>query len=126
MLASSGMGNTAEIDAAGAVTLAPLVTAGHSIDWRLDLYGVGLGIKSGADVYTVDTISADGVLAVDPAPSAAVAAAVYDVVGPSLRLGPILSRIVGLAAFSMPAEGALNKSVTIQPLSQLPDWQVVA
>ena len=63
-------------------------------------------------------------LTVDPAPAAAVAAAVYSVVGPSLRLGPILARIVGLAQFSMPAEGALNKTVTIQPLTQLPDWSV--
>ena len=73
----------------------------------------------------MDTISAAGVLTVDPSPAAAVAAAVYSVVGPSLRLGPSLARVVGLAAFSMPAEGALNKSVTIQPISQLPDWTVV-
>ena len=33
-----------------------------------------------------------GVLTVDPAPAGAVAAAVYSVVGPSLRLGPILAR----------------------------------
>ena len=126
LLATSGMGNTAAITAAGLVTLSPTVIAspGHSIDWRSDLYGVGLGIKSGSAVYTVDTISAAGVLTVDPAPAAAVAAAVYSAVGPSLRLGPILARIVGLASFSMPAEGALNKSVTIQPLGQLPDWSV--
>ena len=126
LLASSGAGNTAAIAAAGTVTLAPTVVAspGHSIDWRTDIYGVGLGIKSGAAVYTVDTISAAGVLTVDPAPSGAVAAAIYSVVGPSLRLGPILARIVGLAQFSMPAEGALNKTVTIQPLTQLPDWSV--
>ena len=126
LLATSGMGNTAAITAAGLVTLSPTVIAspGHSIDWRSDLYGVGLGIKYPAAVYTVDTISAVGVLTVDPAPAAAVAAAVYSAVGPSLRLGPILARIVGLASFSMPAEGALNKSVTIQPLGQLPDWSV--
>ena len=125
-LATSGVGNTAAIAATGTVTLSPTVVAtpGHSIDWRSDLYGVGLGIKLGAAVYTVDTISAMGVLTVDPVPGAAVAAAVYSVVGPSLRLGPILARIVGLAQFSMPAEGALNKSVTIQPLGQLPDWSV--
>ena len=126
LLAASGAGNTAAIATTGVVTLSPLVTAtpGHSIDWRSDLYGVGLGIKSGSAVYTVDTISAMGMLTVDPAPAAAVSAAVYSAVGPSLRLGPILSRVVGLAAFSMPAEGALNKTVTIQPLGQLPDWVV--
>ena len=126
LLATSGAGNTAAIAATGIVTLSPTViaTPGHSIDWRTDLYGVGLGIKIGAAVYTVDTISAAGVLTVDPSPAAAVAAAIYTAVGPSLRLGPILARIVGLAAFSMPAEGALNKSVTIQPLGQLPDWRV--
>ena len=126
LLIASGMGNTAAITAAGLVTLSPTVIAspGHSIDWRTDLYGVGLGIKSGSAVYTVDAISAAGVLTVDPAPAAAVAAAIYSVVGPSLRLGPILARIVGLAQFSMPAEGALNKTVTIQPLSQLPDWKI--
>ena len=121
------MGNTAAITAAGLVTLSPTVIAspGHSIDWRSDLYGVGLGIKIGSAVYTVDTISAAGVLTVDPAPAGAVAAAIYTTVGPSLRLGPILARVVGLAAVqSMPAEGALNKSVTIQPLGQLPDWSV--
>ena len=125
-LVSSTMGNTAAISVAGAVTLAPTVVAspGHSIDWRTDLYGIGLGIKIGAAVYTVDTISPAGVLTVDPVPAGAVAAAIYTVVGPSLRLGPILARIVGLAQFSMPAEGALNKTVTIQPLTQLPDWSV--
>ena len=127
LLASSGASNTVAITAAGLATLSPTVIAspGHSIDWRSDLYGVGLGIRIGAAVYTVDTISAAGVLTVDPSPAGAVAAAVYSVVGPSLRLGPSLARVVGLAAFSMPAEGALNKSVTIQPISQLPDWTVV-
>ena len=126
LLASSGAGNTAAIADDGTVVLNPLVTASppHSIDWRSDLFGVGLGIKSGAAVLTVDTISAAGVLEVDPPPAADIAAATYDVVGPSLRLGPILARVVGLAQFSMPAEGALNKSVTIQPLGQLPDWIV--
>ena len=124
LLAASGMGNTAALATTGIVTLSPTVIGGHSIDWRSDLYGVGLGLKYAAAVYTVDTISLAGVLTVDPAPAAAVAAAVYSVVGPSLRLGPILARIVGLAQFSMPAEGALNKSVTIQPLGQLPDWSV--
>ena len=62
LLASSGAGNTAAIAAAGTVTLAPTVVAspGHSIDWRSDLYGVGLGIKIAAAVYTVDTISGAG------------------------------------------------------------------
>ena len=126
LLASSGAGNTAAIATTGVVTLDPLVTDSppHSIDWRSDLYGVGLGIKTATTIYTVDTISADGELTVDPAPAAAAAAVVYSAVGPSLRLGPILARIVGLAQFSMPAEGALNKSVTIQPLGQLPDWVV--
>ena len=99
LLATSGAGNTAAISAAGAVTLSPTVVAtpGHSIDWRSDLYGVGLGIKYTGAVYTVDTISAMGVLTVDPSPTTAVAAAVYTVVGPSLadRADPGAHRGIG-------------------------------
>ena len=72
-LGNSGTG-TAAIATSGVVTLNPLVvpTNGnpHPIDWRSELYGVGLGIKIGSAVYTVDTISDDGVLKVDPAPAA--------------------------------------------------------
>ena len=128
-LGNSGTG-TAAIATSGVVTLNPLVvpTNGnpHPIDWRSELYGVGLGIKIGSAVYTVDTISDDGVLKVDPAPGTAVAAAAYKVVAPRLRMGPFLARTGGIAAFTLPAEGQLNKTLAINPLVQLPDWVVEA
>ena len=124
--AQSGASNTAAIATTGAVTLNPLVTASpaHSIDWRSELYGIGLGIKIVAKVYTVDTISAVGVLTVNPSPTAAVAAAVYSVVQPRLRLGPFLARITTLAPFNLPAEGQLNTTLGLQPVTRLPAWGI--
>ena len=124
-LAGSGTG-TAAIAASGAVTLNPTVADDHPIDWRSDLFGVGLGIKIGGKVYTVDAISGAGVPTVDPGPEAAVAAAKYTVVTPRLRLGSFLARVAGLGSFSLPMEGALNKTLTLNPLAPLPDWVVEA
>ena len=207
-ISKSGAGNTAAIATTGAVTLAPLVAPisgnPHSIDWRSELYGIGLGITfdetvlfqssgssntaaiattgvvtfagtsppvsaivvgnvirvggvdypiasvSGTNVptvapapsaavlatanysilnldvviYTVDTISDTGVLAVDPAPSSAVTATVYSVVNPRLRLGPFLARITTLAPFTLPSEGQFNTTLGLQPLIQLPQWEI--
>ena len=121
---------TAAIATTGAVTLSPVVEPAsgnaHPIDWRTDMYGVGLGIKIGSSVYTVDSISDTGVLKVDPAPASAVAASTYTVVAPRLRLGSFLARATGLAAFALPAEGQLNKTLTLNPLVQLQDWVVEA
>ena len=120
---SSGTG-TAAMAVSGAVTLNPLVTANHPVDWRTDRYGVGLGIKIGDTVYLVDSITDTGVLTVDPPPKAVVAAAVYKVVTPGLRLGPFLATASGLSSFSLPVEGALNKTLTINPVTQLPNWVI--
>ena len=129
-LADSTTGNTAAIAAAptGAVTLAPLVVpasgAAHSIDWRAEVYGVGLGLKIGTTVYIVDSISDTGVLTVKPAPESAVAAATYKVVVPRLRMGPFLARITTLAPFSLPVEGQLSTTLGLQPVVRLPRWVI--
>ena len=115
---------TAAITTTGAVTLNPLVTAGHVVDWRGEGYGIGLGMKIGNNILTVDTISEAGMLTVDPAPSAAIAAASYKVVRPSLRLGPFLCRITTLSSFNLPTEGQLGTTLGLQPVVQLPDWVV--
>ena len=127
LVATSTAGNTAAIADTGVVSLDPLVidTPGHSIDWRTELYGIGLGIKIGTSIYIVDTISDVGVLTVSPVPSAAIAAMIYTVVVPSLGIGDgMFGRVTGLDTFSLTGESNLTKSFGFEPAVALEDWKI--
>ena len=125
---ASGTGNTCAIATTGVCTLAPALTASppHSVRWDTDAFGRGHVIKIGANLYTVASISAVGIPTIGPAPASAVSATVYSVVLPQVELPSFSGKAGGVDAFSLPAEGALNKTLTIQPDAALPAWRLVA
>ncbi|WP_425154708.1 hypothetical protein [Candidatus Palauibacter sp.] len=118
LLPASG-GNTAAIDTAGAVTFAGLMP-----DFTSDEYAEGLVIELGGAKYVVDAISASGVVTVQPAPESDVSASAYEIINPSLRLGPFVAHVRSAGNFDLPAEGNLTSALELSPRAQLPHWAV--
>lgn len=124
----SGAGNTLAIATSGAVTLAwsddPLV------DFTDEAYGPGIALKptTGPNANTyfiVDTISATGALAVRPAPSAQVAAAVgYEVSVPPIYRPSFPARVMSFDNADAGSESSLATSLGLAPTAILPRFEV--
>ena len=122
LAARADAADTAAITETGAVTF-----AGDAPDFGAGTeFAIGMVIEVAGAKYTIDQISSEGAVTVEPAPEMAVAAQDdYKILNPSLRLGPFIAAVRSAGNFELPAEGALTTTLELAPRSQLPQWTVV-
>ena len=95
-------------------------------DFRTEKYGINNVIVIGANSYAINSITGSGATKGDvkvfPAPSADVPAAEFEVVLPKLIFRPIAVKVLNSTTLNMnaPADGALNGTLTLQLLGDLP------
>ena len=93
-----------------------------------DAIGVGTVIKHGTGsnvkAFTIREISSAGVITVDEPPSSALANGSYKLYIPSMQLGPFSAGVVTAGGFSLETEGEAMTLFEIQPIAQLPSWEV--
>ena len=82
-------------------------------------------IYAPAATYAVDAISDTGRVTVVPSPGVAVLGSDYQIVNPSLRLGPFIASVRSAGNFELAAEGNLTTTLELTPRSQLPGWEIV-
>ena len=120
VVAMTAAGNTAAIaTGTGVVTL-----AGTPSSFDDDVVAAGMSIKIGSTLYNIKSITSAGVVTVDPAPGANVAAAVYSVVeGAAQRV--IRGDIINAGQDSLAEGGELTDTITVN-VQSITAWQDVA
>ena len=94
--------------------------------WTADDFAAAELFASKVVKHTIDTIDEAGTVTVYPTPAVAVPATEgYEVVNPSLRLGPFIGNVRSAGNFELPAEGQLSTTLEVTPRSQLPKWVIV-
>ena len=132
---SAGAGNTAAIASGGAVSFidGSVDSPINNESFTREDVGPGMTIKIGNNHYVISTISATGaVMVVGPvnqgtftAPTSPVAAGVFSVEQPSIRRPGFACRIMNVGNIDAQVDSDVASTVEIQPISILPQWEVV-
>ena len=122
VFAANSTGNTVSIATSGVVSFA----GSSQPDLTLARFQPGQVIStSGAD-YQIEIISDAGVATVTTPPTTAVSAAQnYSIKNPARRL-EFVGQVATSGNLTLPAEGVMNTTITINPNDRLPAWTLVA
>ena len=80
-----------------------------------------MAIKLGDDVYEVISVTAAGVVTVQPSPGSAEPAAAYTIVIPEYRRGPFAAKVSTAGNMSLASESDLTTTITFASTALLPD-----
>ena len=92
-----------------------------------NLIAIGQVIETGTAQYQIIDIQPGSGsqlprVTVEAPASAVTATPGYQIVTPAIRLGPFLAGVTVAGSFDIPVEGAMSSTVTLAPVSVLPEW----